>query len=70
MTESRKTIYYAAAAVLLAGLAFATAPRQKMPQAFFDQGQQFFPDFTDPNKAKSLEVVDWDEAAGSRSRSR
>jgi Domain of unknown function (DUF4340) len=64
MTESRKTIYYAAAAVLLAGLAFATAPRQKMPQAFFDQGQQFFPDFTDPNKAKSLEVVDWDEAAG------
>jgi len=64
MTETRKTLYYAGAALLLAGLAFATAPRQKMPQAFFDQGQQFFPDFTDPNAAKSLEVVDWDEATG------
>jgi len=64
MTESRKTIYYAAAAVLLAGLAFATAPHQKMPTAFFDQGQQFFPDFTDPNSARSLEVDDWDEATG------
>jgi hypothetical protein len=64
MTETRKTLYYAGAALLLAGLAFATAPRQKMPQAFFDQGQQFFPDFTDPNTAKSLEVVDWDEATG------
>jgi hypothetical protein len=64
MTETRKTIYYAGAALLLAGLAFATAPRQKMPQAFFDQGQQFFPDFADPNTARSLEVVDWDEATG------
>ena len=64
MTESRKTIFYAATALLLAGLAFATAPHQKMPKAFFDQGQQFFPDFTDPNKATSLEVVDWDEATG------
>jgi hypothetical protein len=64
MTESRKTIYYAAAALVLAGLAFATAPHQKMPKAFFDQGQEFFPDFKDPNAARSLEVVDWDEATG------
>lgn len=64
MTETRKTLYYAGVALLLAGLAFATAPRQKLPQAFFDQGQQFFPDFTDPNTARSLEVVDWDEATG------
>ena len=64
MTETRRTIYYAGAALLLAGLAFATAPRQKMPEAFFDQGEQFFPDFTDPNAARSLEVVDFDEATG------
>jgi hypothetical protein len=64
MTETRKTLYFAGAALLLAGLALATAPRQKMPEAFFDQGQQFFPDFTDPNAARSLEVVDWDEATG------
>jgi hypothetical protein len=64
MTETRRTIYYAGAALLLAGLAFATAPRQKMPEAFFDQGEPFFPDFTDPNAARTLEVVDWDEATG------
>lgn len=64
MTETRRTIYYAGVALLLAGLAFATAPRQKMPEAFFDQGEQFFPDFTDPNAARSLEVVDFDEATG------
>jgi hypothetical protein len=64
MTEKRRTIYYAGVALLLAGLAFATAPRQKMPEAFFDQGEQFFPDFTDPNTARSLEVVDFDEATG------
>ncbi|HEX6790771.1 MAG TPA: DUF4340 domain-containing protein [Candidatus Krumholzibacteria bacterium] len=64
MTETRRTIYYAGAALLLAGLAFATAPRQKMPEAFFDQGEQFFPTFADPNTARSLEVVDWDEATG------
>lgn len=64
MTETRRTIYYAGVALLLAGLAFATSPRQKMPEAFFDQGEQFFPDFTDPNSARSLEVVDSDEATG------
>jgi len=64
MTETRRTIYYAGVALVLAGLAFATAPHQKLPKAFFDQGQQFFPDFTDPNSARSLEVVDWDEATG------
>ena len=64
MTETRRTIYYVAAAIVLCGLAFVTAPRQKLPQAFFDQGQQFFPDFTDPNAARSLEVVDWDENTG------
>ncbi len=64
MTETRRTIYYAGVALFLAGLAFATAPRQKLPEAFFDQGEQFFPDFTDPNAARSLEVVDFDEATG------
>jgi Domain of unknown function (DUF4340) len=64
MGEMRKTIYFAAAAVLLAALAIFTAPHQKLPKAFFDQGEAFFPDFTDPNKAKTLEVVDWNEETG------
>jgi hypothetical protein len=65
MDQMRRTIVFAGAAVVLAGLALVTAPRQKMPEAFFDQGEAFFPDFQDPNAATSLEVVDWDEATGS-----
>ena len=65
MSQMRRTMVFVGTAVVLAALALVTAPRQKMPDAFFDQGQPFFPDFTDPNAAKSLEVVDWDEATGS-----
>lgn len=65
MGEMRKTIVFVVGAVALAALAIFTAPHQKLPKAFFDQGQPFFPDFTDPNAAKTLEVVDWDENTGS-----
>jgi hypothetical protein len=64
MTEMRKTIVFAGAALVLAALALATTPRQKAPDEFFDQGEPFFPDFTDPNSARTLEVVEWDEATG------
>lgn len=64
MSEMRKTLMFAGAAVALAALALATTPRQKTPDQFFDQGQAFFPDFTDPNAARTLEVVDWDEGTG------
>jgi hypothetical protein len=65
MTEMRKTLTFAGAAVVLVALAVATTPRQKAPDEFFDQGETFFPDFTDPNSARTLEVVTWDEATGS-----
>ena len=64
MGEMRKTAWMAGAALVLGVLAFVTAPHQKMPDAFFDQGETFFPDFTDPNGATTLEVVDWDEDRG------
>ncbi len=64
MGEMRKTAFMVGAALLLAALALVTAPRQKMPDAFFDQGETFFPDFTDPNTATTLEVVSWDENSG------
>lgn len=64
MSEMRKTLTFAGAAVALAALALLTAPRQKSPDQFNDQGQAFFPDFTDPNAARTLEVVDWDDATG------
>ena len=64
MTETRKTIIFAAAAVVLVLLAMVTAPKRITPNAFVDQGELFFPDFQDPNAARTLEVIDFDEETG------
>jgi hypothetical protein len=52
---------YAGAALLLLTLAFLTAPRHITPDAFLDRGEAFFPEFTDPNVATTLEVIEFDE---------
>ncbi|MEW5995127.1 MAG: hypothetical protein AB1744_12135, partial [Candidatus Zixiibacteriota bacterium] len=65
MEETRKTLTYAGVAVVLAVLAFVFAPKRITPEAFLDQGEQFFPEFTDPNEAITLEVIDYDEETGS-----
>lgn len=61
MTETRKTVAIAGAALLLAVLAWAVSPRRVGPAVIQDRGQPFFPAFTDPNAASSLEVVEFDE---------
>jgi hypothetical protein len=61
MSETRKTITYAGVALLLLLVAFVTTPRRATPEDFVDQGESFFPDFTDPNVATTLEVVEFDE---------
>jgi hypothetical protein len=61
MNENRKTLIFAAAAIVLALLAWLSAPSTPSPDAFFDQGETFFPDFVDPNDATTLEVVEFDE---------
>ncbi len=61
MGETKKTMTWAGAAVLLLVLAFLTAPRGVTPDAFLDQGEAFFPEFTDPNVATTLEVIEFDE---------
>jgi predicted nucleic acid-binding protein len=65
MTEMNKSILFAGIAVLLVVIAYLTAPVSKTPDAFFDVGEEFFPDFVDPNDALSLEVIDYDEKSGS-----
>lgn len=65
MSEKRKTLVYVAVALALVVLAFVFSPRKITPNAFLDQGEQFFPDFTDPNEAASLEVVTYDSVTGS-----
>ena len=61
MSETRKTITYAGVAFLLLLMAFITTPRKATPQEFLDRGESFFPEFTDPNVATTLEVVEFDE---------
>lgn len=65
MSETRKSITYIGVAVILMLLAVVTAPKRITPNAFLDQGEPFFPDFTNPNDAKTLEVIDFDEETGS-----
>jgi hypothetical protein len=57
----KRTKTLAGAAVLLAVVAFATAPRNVTPSAFSDVGESFFPNFQDPNAATTLEVIEFDE---------
>lgn len=61
MTELEKTTAFGGAAILAAAVAFGTAPSRSAPDAFFDVGETFFPEFTDSAAATSLEVVEFDE---------
>jgi len=65
MTETKKTLFFLAVAGLLVLLAFIAAPKTITPEAFKDLGTKFFPEFTDPNEATTMEVVDYDDATGS-----
>ena len=64
MDETRKTLAFVAAAALVTIVAFLAAPGDPTPEAFSDRGEVFFPDFSDPNDAASLEVIDFDEETG------
>ena len=61
MNEMTKTVQLGVGALVLAALAFVTAPSPAAPDAFSDLGEPFFPEFTDPNTARTLEVVEFDE---------
>ena len=63
-SELKLTKTLAGAALLLAIVAIVTAPRNVTPSAFLDQGEAFFPDFEDPNVARTLEVIEFDEDTG------
>ena len=65
MSNYKMTITFSGAAFFLALLAFITSPSAVTPDAFFDQGEEIYPDFTDPNEATSLEVIGYNEETGS-----
>jgi len=65
MIENQKTIGFIIVAITLLVLAFIMSPDRITPDAFLDQGEPFFPDFTDPNEATTMEVVSYDVTTGS-----
>ena len=52
-------------AVAFCVVALVSAPRRTAPDAFFDVGDPFFPDFADAEMAATLEVVEWDDQTAS-----
>jgi len=64
MNETKKTAWFAGSAIVLVVLALLLSPGRITPTAFMDQGEAFFPEFTDPNTATTLEVFEFDEATG------
>ena len=65
MNETTKTATFVVVAACLLGMAaFANRPVGGTPGAFLDQGEPFYPDFNVPEQARSLRVVEYDEATG------
>ncbi|MFN7992661.1 MAG: DUF4340 domain-containing protein [Bryobacteraceae bacterium] len=62
MKESVKTLALAGAAVALAISAAVVEPEARVPEIMSDQGQAFYPKFTDPQAPRTIEVIDYDEA--------
>jgi hypothetical protein len=62
MREAIKTAGFAGAAVVLGIAAAVVQPEAAIPKIFSDQGTAFYPKFTDPQTAKTIEIVDYDES--------
>lgn len=62
MTESLKTAALAGAALVLAISAAVVEPEARVPAIMSDQGEAFYPLFTDPQAPRTIEVVDYDDA--------
>lgn len=63
MTDLVKTILAVAVAAGLVWAAYTTRPAAITDESFSDQGELFFPSFTDPTAARSLQVLTYDDQA-------
>ena len=61
MNELKTTILFGLTAAVLAAAVIVIDPGAATPEIFSDQGEVFYPNFTDPQAPKSIEVVDYDE---------
>jgi hypothetical protein len=64
MSESVKTVVYVVIGVVFAALAWTARPAVPGRTEVVDVGEAFFPDFTNPLEAASLEVIGFDEETG------
>ena len=62
MSELQRTVIFCAVAAVLVASATVVDPGRVTPEIFDDQGEAFFPDFTDPQAPKTIEVIDYDAA--------
>ncbi len=62
MSELQRTAIFCAVAAVLVASATIVDPGQVTPEIFDDQGEAFFPDSTDPQAPKMIEVIDYDAA--------
>ena len=62
MNEIAKTSALAGIAAVLAVGAAVVQPETRVPEIMSDQGQAFYPNFTDPQAPRTIEVVDYDDA--------
>ncbi|MCB1019569.1 MAG: DUF4340 domain-containing protein [Acidobacteria bacterium] len=60
MSELTKTLLFCVGAAVLTAAAVVVDPGSSTPEIFSDQGELFFPNFTDPNAPKAIEVIDYD----------
>ena len=63
MKESKKTLLFLAIAAISILLSYSLAPKQS-DQEFNDVGQSFFPQYTNPLDAQSLEITSFNAKAG------
>ena len=62
LPEGLKTAALAAVALVLAVSAAVVEPESRVPAIMSDQGEAFYPAFTDPQSPRTIEVVDYDES--------
>ena len=59
MKDIRNTIILGVIAVVAVLLAIFLGPESPEPSFFDDQGQEFFPSFTNPSGVASIEVIEF-----------
>ena len=62
MRETVRTLIFVAVAAGLAILASVVEPENATPKLMSDQGEEFYPQFRDPQAVKTIEVIDYDES--------